>query len=81
MISQSAKKHLFSIDDTLAYRYTEEKEKKMKMWTQDNRYIVWTVTEGTRYHYDLYVAGVLKYTNLPFEQFYPLYKSEVANKI
>jgi len=48
----------------------------MKTWTQDHRYIVWTVTEGTRNHYDLYVGGVLKYTNLPFEEFYPIYKKE-----
>lgn len=52
----------------------------MKTWTQDNRYIVWTVTEGTNDRYDLYVAGVLKYTNLPFEEFYPIYKKESANR-
>jgi hypothetical protein len=57
---------------------TQEREKKMKRWTQDYRYIVWTVTEGTHDRYDLYVAGVLKYTNLSFEQFYPIYKAESA---
>jgi hypothetical protein len=51
----------------------------MKTWTQDNRYIVWTVTEGTSDRYDLYVAGVLKYTNLTFEQFYPVFKEENAS--
>ena len=51
----------------------------MKKWTQDNRYIVWTVTEGSNDRYDLYVAGVLKYTNLPFEEFYRIYNMESAN--
>ena len=52
----------------------------MKTWIQDSRYIVWTVTEGTNDRYDLYVAGVLKHTNLPFEEFYPIYKKESANR-
>ena len=52
----------------------------MKKWTQDNRYIVWTMTEGSNDRYDLYVAGVLKYTNLTFEEFYPLFKMESSNK-
>ena len=54
----------------------EPKEKNMKRWTQDYRYIVWTVTDGTDDRYDLYVGGVLKYTNLPFSVFYPIYKAE-----
>jgi len=50
----------------------------MKMWTQDNRRVVWTVTEGTNDRYDLYLNSVLAYTNLTFEEFYPLFKSAVG---
>jgi len=46
----------------------------MKTWTMDNRPVVWTVTEETNDRYDLYLRGVLMYTNLTFEQFYPLFK-------
>lgn len=47
----------------------------MKTWTQDHRYIVWTVNEN-RTGYDLYVGGILKYENLPLDVFYPIYKKE-----
>jgi len=51
----------------------------MKFWTKDNRRIVWTVTDGTNDRYDLYLNGVLMYTNLSFEEFYPLYSTARKN--
>lgn len=48
---------------------------QMDKWTADNRYIVWTVTPGTNDLYSLYVGGNLYRSHMPFEEFYPLYKS------
>jgi len=46
----------------------------MTNMTQDALSVMWAVTEGTNDRYDLYLRGVLMYTNMTFEQFYPLFK-------
>lgn len=52
-----------------------------KTWTNDNRPVVWTVSETDNNTYCLYVQGVLVGENLAFEEFYPLYKNAVnANR-
>jgi len=43
------------------------------MWTQDNRPIVWTVTEGKHDLYDLYIRGVCVAEGLTFPAWYALY--------
>jgi hypothetical protein len=39
------------------------------------------MTEDKSDRYDLYVGGVLKYTNLTIEEFYPIFKAESSKKI
>lgn len=48
-------------------------------WTQDNRYIVWTVGDYDN-HYNLYVGGYLVAENLPWDKWYELYQSFVNLK-
>lgn len=43
----------------------------------DPRRIVWTVSEEVPDTYCLYVQGTLVHSNLPFEEFYPLYRGVV----
>jgi hypothetical protein len=50
----------------------------MKMWTQDNRPLVWTVNENNSDTYDLYVHSKIVGEGLTFEEFYPLYKKYTA---
>lgn len=50
----------------------------MKTWTLDNRPIVWTITDGTNDRYDLYINGILAYTNLAFEDFYMVYNRALS---
>ena len=45
----------------------------MKMWTQDNRPVVWTVTEGTNDRYDLYIHSMCVAEGLTFKAWYTLY--------
>ena len=55
-----------------------KKEKKMNPKTiNDSRTIVWTVSVVDTSRYCLYVHGTLVHDNLPFDQFYPLYKGAV----
>lgn len=48
-------------------------------WTQDNRYIVWTMGDNADL-YNLYVAGELVLHNAPFDVFYPYYRSLDRNR-
>lgn len=45
-------------------------------WTKDNRHIVWTVGDSSDL-YNLYVGGRLVVDNLPFDEWYPIYRSHV----
>jgi tRNA splicing endonuclease len=44
-----------------------------KTWTKDSRPVVWTVTEGTRDRYDLYIRGFCVGTGLSFGAWWILY--------
>lgn len=48
-------------------------------WTADNRYIVWTIGDKPDV-YNLYIAGDRVVHNLPFEQWYPIYRSYADNR-
>jgi len=50
----------------------------MKMWTKDNRPLVWTANENwtnTLPLYDLYIHGVCVGEAMDFDAFYTLYNS------
>lgn len=48
-----------------------------KTWTNDNRRVVWTVSQTNPDTYCLYVQGILVGENLPFDTFYSLYRNAV----
>lgn len=50
-----------------------------KTWTADDRRVVWTVSLNDCTQYCIYVHGILKYEDLNFEQFYPLYNRTLAS--
>lgn len=51
----------------------------MLRWTQDDRWLVWTFGD-TPDLYNLYVAGDRVVHNLPFEEWYPIYRSYADQK-
>lgn len=52
-----------------------------KVWTHDNRPVVWTVSLDVPDTYCLYVHGVMIHENLTFDEFCPVYKNAVeANR-